>query len=108
MSALTARIEAAFDSAIVCKSRMQAEANDIAAAEETAKMDNLEEWTAAKNNDVRRAIVLRELADDEGYHASRKIYRAARDDYRLALLEIERLKVLVAHLGAAGGISVVE
>jgi hypothetical protein len=93
---MTDRIEAVFNAAVAAKRNMQASANDVAAAEETAKMDNLDEWVGAKNNDVRRSIILRELDDDEAYYVARQLYRDARDSYRLALLEIERLKLLVA------------
>ena len=98
---LEERIEAEFDRAIAAKSDMQTNASKIADSEETAKMDNLDEWTGAKNNDVRHSIVLRALAEDEDYHTARQGYRAARDRYRLAVLEIERLKLLVAARAAA-------
>lgn len=92
---LPERIEVEFNQVVDAKAQMQFRAGQIHLAEETAKTDNLEEWTAAKNNEVRRAIVLSVLADDEAYHEARSVYQEARDRYRLALLEIERLKLLV-------------
>ncbi len=96
MATLAERIEAAFDEAVGAKRRMQINLRGITELEETAKMENLDEWVGAKNNDVRRAIVLRDLAEDEDYDRARFEYDNARDRYRLALLEIERLKLLVA------------
>lgn len=99
---LAERIETAFDKARQSKAVMQQSYREIEAAEETAKMDNLDEWTGAKNNDVRRAIILRELAQDDDYHNARKAYQGARDTYRLDLLEIKRLELLVEDRKAGG------
>lgn len=93
---LTERIEAAFDAVIASKAQMHEALYFMDLAEESARMDNIEEWASAKNNDVRRAIVLRELADNEDYHAARTRHRDNRDGFRLGMLEVERLKLLVA------------
>ena len=105
MSALTLseRIEAAYDRAVEVEDHMQTLARQIELQEETAKMDNLEECTAAKNNDIRRAIILRALSEDEGYHVARSTYAVARNRYRLAHLEIERLRLLVEAAKVEGG-----
>lgn len=97
------RIEAAFDTAINNRTKMMDAQASMQRAEETAKMENLEEWTQAKNNDVRKAIILRELADDESYHEERANYERRRGLYRLDLLEIERLKLLVEYTRAGSG-----
>lgn len=67
-----------------------------------AEKDHYGEWTRVPaqslgtlDPDIRRAIVLNALTDDEAYHEARNVYQEARDRYRLALLEIERLKLIV-------------
>ena len=112
MSALTLseRIEAAYDRAVGARRTMQIEQTVMADEEQSAKMDNLEEWTAAKNNDIRRAIVERALGEPNGvegapslYWNARRAYTDARNEYRLAHLEIERLRLLVEAVKAEGG-----
>lgn len=90
------RIELAWDEAIAHRARMIEAQHALADVEETAKMDNLDEWVGAKNNDVRRAIVLRALADDVEYHEARVAYRNEKDAFKLAMLHIERLRMLIA------------
>lgn len=110
MSSLSERIENAYDVAVEAKRTMQVEQSIMADEEQSAKMDNLDEWTAAKNNDVRRSIIERELGEPGGvdgapslYWTARRAYIGARDRYRLALLEIERLRLLVEAAKAGGG-----
>jgi hypothetical protein len=95
-------INKAYDRAVQRRLEMAFRGSEIQDAEETAKMDNLDEWVAAKNNDVRRAIILRALADDERYHENRKMYRASREDLRIALINVERVKTLIAGYRAGG------
>lgn len=95
-------INAVYDRVVRLRLDMAFRSSEIQDDEETAKMDNLEEWTSAKNNDVRRAIILRALADDEHYHANRKQYRAMREDLRIALINVERVKTLIAGYRAGG------
>lgn len=80
---------------------MQVHADAISDAEETAVQDILEEWQKAKSNEVRRGLVNDELADNEEYHNHRRLYRDARNRFRLCQIEVERCKTLVAALNAA-------
>ena len=89
------RVNEAFDDAIRFRAAMQSAWRAMQQHEETAKMENLEEWVAAKNNDIRKAIVLRALEENHEYQTWRSQYADARDDLKLALLDIERVKLLV-------------
>lgn len=89
------RIKETFDNLVESREAMMAAQGAMEDLEETAKMDNLNEWVAAKNNDVRRAIILRELSDNNEYHAHRRAYRDARDAFKLARLEVERIRMMV-------------
>lgn len=93
---LADRIEAAFDRAIKSKSLMQYSQLTMRLISDDAKLEHRDEYAGAKNNDVRAVLLHDWLQDELEYWAARKNYDEARDDYRLALLEIERLKLLVA------------
>lgn len=62
---------------------------------ENAKMENLDEWVAAKNNDVRHALILRALADNEEYHAARKTLLDAQHVVEVTELEVKRIRYLL-------------
>ena len=89
------RINAAWDRVVELRRDMGFRKVEIENAEETAISDLGDEWTNAKNNDVRRALVREKLASEERYQENRKMYRAAREDLRVALLEVERLRMLI-------------
>jgi hypothetical protein len=98
---LSERIEAAYDEAKAYRGRMFLERGEIEEREENAKIKHSQEWASAKNNDVRRVLLQEWLDGDAEYlHASQQ-YHIARNAYRLALLEIDRLKLLV-ELAKAG------
>lgn len=93
---LEQRIEKVFDVASLLRQDMQIAMLSMVESEEAVKADCLDEWMAAKNNDVRKAIIQRELVQNDEYQSARLDYRRARDDYQRTLLEIQRLKLLVA------------
>lgn len=97
---LSERIEAAYDEAISQRERMLEAQGEIRRAEENVKVEHSEEWAGAKNGDVRKVLLAEWLAHDDPYVQARIYYDRARDSYRLYLLEIERLKLLVALEGA--------
>lgn len=90
------RIERAWNEVIKHRAAMMTAAAVIEQAEENAKMENREEWANAKNNDVRKTIVLRELAGDPTYQAARVKYKDERNMYKLEMLEVERLRMLIS------------
>lgn len=94
------RIEAAWDEAISQRSAMMAAETVMQNSEETAISDLGEEWANAKNNDIRKALVRDALAGDEGYQEARVGYRAARNVYRLKMMEVSKLRDLVAEKAA--------
>lgn len=99
---LNERIETAFDEAIRHRRAMLEARYEVSNKEANAKLEYRDDWAGAKNNDVRRVLLEEWLAGDDVYWQARLAYDKARDEYRVALLEIERLKLLVA-LG--GGMS---
>ena len=89
------RINAAWDEVVRARKSMELSRWATDDAEETAISDLGDEWTNAKNNDVRRALVREKLAEDLDYHEARNQYRKARAELRVALFEVERLKMLI-------------
>lgn len=92
---LIERIEAAFDRAIEARSKMDAALYLTRNLEAAAKADHADEWASAKNNDVRAVLLAGWLSGNEQYSLQREAYLGFQRTYRLALLEIERLKLLV-------------
>lgn len=90
------KINEVFDRVIGAKRLVQTAAYAIKSQEMDARMENLDEWIQARNNDVRQAIIDRALANDQDYWSDRVQYENARDEYELAMLEVERLRVLIA------------
>lgn len=93
---LTERIEAAWDEAIETRSVMLYASRNLEDLRAQAKLDHADEWAAAKNNDVRAVMLAGWLEEDDYYGRSVLEYQEGRMGFRLALLEIERLKLLVA------------
>lgn len=93
---LAERIEKAFHEAIVTRRHMELARWQIQDTESKAKAEHADEWSGAKNNDVRAVLLAGWLSGDEDYTEARQIYRESKLEHRLALLEIERLKLLVA------------
>jgi hypothetical protein len=98
---LSERIEAAYDETIKLRDDMALDKAVLRAKEEAAKLDHADEWEKAKNSEVRSVLLAGWLADDSTYAQAYGRYMSNREDYRLALLEIERLKLLV-ELAKAG------
>ena len=105
MSALTLseRIEAAYDRAIEARRAMLAARDAMAVLEAQAKQDHADEWAGAKNNDVRAVLLHGWLSGEDAYLEASDDYEGSRAAYRLALLEIERLRLLVEARKAEGG-----
>lgn len=101
--ALSERIEAAYDRAIEQRAIMLEARDAMAALEAGAKQDHAEEWATAKNNDVRAVLLHGWMADEDNYLEAFDDYEGGRKEYRLALLEIERLRLLVEAAKAEGG-----
>lgn len=99
---LTEEINAAYGRLTAEKESMQIAWHEMSDAEETAISDLGDDWVLAKNNDIRKALVREKLAEDESYQTSRKKYRGSRDAFRLAQIEIERIKTNIAALTAVG------
>ena len=93
---LAERIEAAFDEAKACRETMLDAGRNLEEMRAGAKLDHAEEWAGAKNNDVRAVMLAGWLEEESGYGKNVVEYQEGRDGYKLALLEIERLKLLVA------------
>lgn len=93
---LNERIETAFDEAIEHRWLMLEARHQISNKEANAKVEHRDDWAGAKNNDVRKVLLEEWLANDDVYWQARLAYDKARDEFRVALLEIERLKLLVA------------
>lgn len=103
-ASLYERIEEAYDRAIRERGSMLADLGTMRRIEERVKVEHKDEWAGAKNNDVRATLLAGWLADEDyDYAAYRDCYEKARDEYRLALLEIERLRLLVEAAKAEGG-----
>jgi hypothetical protein len=94
------KINETFDELIAAKRRLQQSSNEISDIERRTKMENLEKWVDAKNNDVRRAIIEEALEEDERYQSERNRRRIARDEFRIAWLEVERHKLVIQALNA--------
>lgn len=101
---LDEKINETWDRAIAYRQAMQSQARVVADYEETAKMENLEEWMGAKNSDQRKALILRVLADEDDYHNARDAYADARDRFKIAMLEVERLRMLLTYTAGGGTI----
>ncbi len=101
MAALAERIEAAFDDAVRAREAMFNARATTEAREANAKLDHADDWASAKNNDVRAVMLASWLHDDDVYQRVRAEYEEVRDTYRLSLLEIERLRLLVALEGGS-------
>lgn len=100
---LTERIEAAYDEAIRLRREIDEARKILGDLETVEKIKHADEWTSAKNNDVRALLLASWLADHDAYHQGQMHYSGVRSAYRLALLEIERLKLLVEATKAEGG-----
>ena len=101
---LVAEINAAYRSAMHHKAAMDESAEVMREIEEEVKLENREAWASAKNNDVRAIELLdwiRESDRAEEYHKARRDYTESRAALRIALLDCERLKLLVQLQGGA-------
>lgn len=92
---LAERIEAAYDEAKQYRETMLYARRNLDEMQVSAKLDHAEEWAAAKNADVRAVLLVTWLEEDEQYGKNIVELQEARIGLRLALLEIERLKLLV-------------
>lgn len=101
MTPLVERIEAAYDRAIQARRDMIVARNVLANIEANAKQEHEEEWASAKNNDVRAVLLAGWIAESptgdtgDDYFETRAERQEAELAFKLALLEIERLKLLV-------------
>lgn len=106
---LSERIEAAYDRATEARRAMTVARNVMADIEANAKQEHPEEWASAKNNDVRAVLLARWVAENPTGDTSDDYFetRAERQDaeltFKLALLEIERLRLLVEAAKVEGG-----
>lgn len=92
---LAERIERAYNEVCEQKRIMQKTLREFRGWEAATKLEHGEEWAAAKNDNVRKVLLDGWLEEDLDYQKARDSYESHRDRYRLALLEIERLKLLV-------------
>ena len=100
---LSERIEAAYDRAMELRKAMMQDLLMVRVKEQQAKLEHADEWASAKNSEVRGVLLAGWLASDEHYEAYKDNYEGHRDRYRLAHLEIERLRLLVEAAKAEGG-----
>lgn len=103
MPSLSERIEKAYDRAIEQRGIMLEARDAMTSLEAGAKQDHADEWAAAKNNEVRAVLLYGWMAGENDYLEAFDDYEGARKEYRLALLEIERLRLLVEAAKAEGG-----
>lgn len=92
---LPGRIERAYDDAKNERLAMHRALETIRAVEAGAKAAHSEEWASAKNNDVRAVMLAEWCCEDSDYDQARADYDEAKIGFRLATLEIERLRLLV-------------
>ena len=92
---LTERIEAAYDEAKGWREQMLYAQRNLDEMRAEAKSNHADEWAGAKNNDVRAVMLAGWLYGDSHYDKNVLEYQEGRIGFRLALLEIERLKLLV-------------
>ncbi len=97
---IATEIEQSYGRAIKARAAMFEMQRAIRHAEATAKVDHLDEWASAKNNDVRFVLLATWLQDNEEYWKQRRAYDSASEDYRMAHLEIARLKLLIQLVAA--------
>lgn len=91
---LVEQVNANYGFLFEAKQDMQRQWSIMQDSEETAISDLGEAWISAKNNDIRKALVREQLANDQDYQDARLKYREARDAFRLAQIEVERVKTL--------------
>lgn len=103
MPSLSERIEAAYDRAIEQRRIMFGARDAMTGMEAGAKQQHADEWAAAKNNDVRAVLLYGWMGEEDDYLEAFDDYEGARMAYRLALLEIERLRLLVEAAKVEGG-----
>lgn len=106
-TSLEHRIEAIYEAAIGFRAQMDMARSTMHELEMAAKLDHgeerKEEYVKAKNGEIREMMLAEWLALDGEYQEAAQDYRTAKIQYRQCLLNIERLKVLVAaRAGAAG------
>jgi hypothetical protein len=95
------RINEAWDRAINARQRMRWQADLVDEAQEEIKLANLTDYLTAKNSEQRQLLLLSWLKDNEQFQIARQNYRQARDDYRIAMLEIQRLRMLIESAAVA-------
>lgn len=99
---LSEQVELAYAELTAQKANMQESWNTLSMEEENAIQENLADWFDSKNNDIRKQKVVSWLATNEEYQDARKRYRAAKDAFRLAQIEVERVKTMIAAVVAYG------
>lgn len=98
---LITRIEETFDALIVSRQAMDEYGREMRDQETDAKLSHEDEYVGAKNGEVRSVLMARWLSEDGEYQEARHKYLDARRDMRLATINVERLKLLVAADGFA-------
>ena len=93
---LEVRIESAFDELAMHRRLMLEAQREIQLKETHAKVENIEKWVAARNGEVRSAMLAEWLQEDEEYWRQRKAYDESRKDFRVGLLEAKRFELLIA------------
>jgi hypothetical protein len=94
------RIEDAYDAAAEHRANMHdAHGAMISQEEFVLKGERLAEFRSAKSNEVRKALLKDWLSDDEDYLLQKERYEENRFAFRLAMLEIDRLRLLVQAVG---------
>lgn len=96
---LETRIESVFDEAAATRRMMIEHQREVLRLEADAKLEHRDEWAGAKNNDVRAVLLAEWLAENEEYRENRGNYDTAREEFRISMLEVERLRLLVAARG---------
>lgn len=89
--AIIQRIETLFDTIRAARETQSKARLDLSNIEENAIQEHIEEYTSAKNNDVRKALLSGWIAEADGYIEAKKTITAI--DAELELLELEKTRL---------------
>lgn len=92
---LEVRIESTFDELVMERRLMLEAEREISLKETNAKVENMEQWIAAKNGEVRSSLLAKWLEGDDEYWTYRKTYDDSRKNFRVGLLEAKRFELLI-------------
>lgn len=90
-----------FDGAIIARQALHEAQNLLDDMTVVAKLTLGDEWLYAKNNDVRHLLIERHYSESLPYAQAKDDYRQSKLALRIALLEIERVRLQVQAGGGA-------